>query len=290
MQNVSPSHPMPDQHLAVFAALLRIRAEDALFLRALQLSALVHPELPPGWAKPWRQQYLLLANEASAAVPAEGPARERYAALCDFFFRQCGFAPNEKSYGDPRNSALSDVLKRRLGIPITLAVLLMELGRTVRLPVLGIGAPGHFLVAVEDEEGIRHFGDVFDGGRLFGRDEARERVRRAVGSVSDPFCDHLLRPSADHEIIARMINNLKGIWASQGNARRLLVAYDWLLLVQPANIAEIRNRGLLLLRTGDIERGMQDLGCYLAGAPDAPDAEMIQEELVRARLLRARLN
>jgi regulator of sirC expression with transglutaminase-like and TPR domain len=290
MQNVSPSLPTPDPHIAVFAALLRIRSEDALFLRALQISALVHPEFAPGWAKPWRQQYLLLVNEASAAVPAEGPVVERYRALCSFFFGQCGFGPDTESYDDPRNSALCDVLKRRLGIPISLAVLLMELGRTLRIPVLGIGAPGHFLVGIEDEEGMRHFGDVFDGGRLFGREEARERVRRAVGSVSDPFCDHLLRPASDHDIIARMINNLKGVWAAQGNARRLLVAYDWLLLVQPANIAEIRNRGLLLLRTGDIERGMRDLGCYLAGAPDAPDAEMIQEELVRAQLLRARLN
>ncbi len=121
-------------------------------------------------------------------------------------------------------------------------------------------------------------------------EEARGRVREVVGEVEPGVCDHLLRAAAPHDILARMLHNLKNTYAQRGNARRLLTSLDWLIMVQPANLSEIRNRGIVLLRLGHFHRAVQDLAFYVQSAPEAEDRDLIRSELERALALRAQNN
>ncbi len=286
-----PSTPKPDRHMTTFGAMLSLPILMAEGIApALQISAIEHPELPIGWLRDRKRQLGSLGVEARARIDPAAPVDRRARQLCTYLFDEIGFTGNDADFGDPRNSCLSDVLDRKLGIPITLAVILIAVGRDAGIPIEGVGAPGHFLCSFSDDSGTRTFIDPFRGGLFLSDEEARGRVRDVVGDVEPPVCDHLLRPAAPHDILARMLHNLKNTYAQRGNARRLLTSLDWLILVQPANLAEIRNRGIVLLRLGHFHRAVQDLAFYLQSAPEAEDRGLIRTELERAIALRAQNN
>jgi len=288
MLSAKPSTPKPDRHLSTFGAMLAVPGMMADGITpALQISTIEHPDLQIGWQRQRRRQVEELGIEASRRMARGAPPEERMRQLCTFMFEEQGFAGNEENFGDPRNSCLCDVLDRKLGIPISLAVLTMAIGREAGLRIDGIGAPGHFLCAIDSGEGDRLFVDPFNRGAFLTRESARERVRGIVGEIDDAVCDHLLRPAGTADILARMLHNLKNTYAERGNARRLLASLDWLLLVQPANLLEIRNRGLVLLRLGQFQRAVQDLAFYIQSAPNADDSEFIRAEIERALALQA---
>ena len=139
--------------------------------------------------------------------------------LSEYLFDHLGFSGNEEDYYDPRNSYLNQVLARRKGIPITLAVVYMELGRRLKIPLVGIGMPGHFLVRHVEVDDL--FVDPFHGGIMLSEDECRERLReRVMGALHwDPS---LLRPVSNQEILARIIRNLKTIFMHRGDYVRAL--------------------------------------------------------------------
>lgn len=277
--NLHPADP-----LATLRALLaRGDGREYLFEAALQISAIEHPDLPAGWVKDAKGRLHALVVEAAHRVPQDLDVLGRFELLGRFLFGDAGFAGNRENFADPRNSCLIDVLERRVGIPITLAVVQVAVGHELGIPVEGIGAPGHFLTAVALDSGARIFCDPFNQGRLFGVDEARERVRVYAGPIPTADADLQLRNATNRDVVLRMLNNMKSVYAQETRMRRLVTTLNWILALQPDNLEELRNRGLVLLRLGELRRGGEDLARYLEQCPEAPDRSVILSELARAR-------
>ena len=180
----------------------------------------------------------------------------------------------------PRNSFLNEVLERGLGIPITLALVYMEVGRRAGVPLQGVGFPGHFLLRHSAQP--RLLLDPFDHGRLLTEEDCRQMLER-LSNGSLPFDSRLLRPSSPRQILVRMLNNLRGIYLHRSEPLRVIGVLDRVLLLDPDDVGARRDRGLLSLRWADPERGIEDLERYLALEPEAPDAEAVETLLVEAR-------
>jgi regulator of sirC expression with transglutaminase-like and TPR domain len=224
-------------------------------------------------------------------------ARERLArnqesspvvALNKFIFEELGFAGNQSEYYDPRNSLLSDVLERRTGIPITLSILYLEIGRRAGLEVEGIGLPGHFIVRAGEANGERVLVDPFNG-KIIDTEDCQERLDTIYGGQAT-LTDAHLRPLSTREILARLLRNLKGIYAQAGLYRRALSIIERILLIAPDSIEERRDRGALLAQLGRYAEAIIDVEAYLKSAANAPDAERVKEQLQKMQAQLARLN
>jgi regulator of sirC expression with transglutaminase-like and TPR domain len=218
------------------------------------------------------------AMEVSSRVRGAG-GRDFVDGVNRFLFREIGLRGNEKDYYDPHNSCLNQVISRRVGIPITLSVLYMEIGRRLEKPVFGIGLPGHFVVQYND--GLYSiFIDPFHGGELLSADQCYDRAGMAI---ADP---RVLAPVDKRQILFRMINNLRGIYFSRRSYAKALQVMDLLIEVSP-EIADLRKqRALLNLQTREMRAVRADLESYLRLAPEAADrAEMEQQLKVVIRWL-----
>lgn len=224
-------------------------------------------------------------------------ARERLAqdedstpvvALNKFIFEELGFAGNQTDYYDPRNSLLSEVLDRRTGIPITLSIVYMEIGRRAGLHVEGIGLPGHFIVRARAARGESVLVDPFNG-RIIDVEDCQERLDTIYGGQA-PLTEVHLHPVSTREILARLLRNLKGIYAQAGLYRRALSIIERILLVAPDAIEERRDRGALLAQLGHYSEAIIDVQAYLKRASNPPDAERVREELKNMQAQQARLN
>lgn len=188
------------------------------------------------------------------------------------------FRGNREAYYDPRNSFLSDVLDRGLGIPLTLGIVLMEVGWRLGLPLEGVNFPGHFLVRFEGAE-LRLLVDPFDKGKLRFEDEAQELLDRVYGG-SVRLRPEFMKAATKKEMLVRMLTNLKRIYMNVGDDPRALAAVERILLLRPGTPSEIRDRGSLLARMGRREEALLELESYLERVPTAGDAYRVQE-LVR---------
>lgn len=190
-------------------------------------------------------------------------------AISQYLFHEKGFRGNQQEYYDPRNSFLNDVLDRRLGIPITLSLVYMEVGKRLGVPIVGVGLPGHFLVRhISSDEGT--FIDTFQGGSPIGVDGCRQIVRTLYGGSVD-FHEDLLRPVGVREMLIRILNNLKAVYLSTGDSRRALAALERITFLSPGAVDELRDRGLLYLRVHAYANALADLKRYLEEATDARD-------------------
>lgn len=222
-------------------------------------------------------------------------ARERLAerrdapldALNRFVFDELGFAGEQEHYYDPRNSLLSHVMDKRRGIPITLSVVYMEIGRRAGVEVEGVNMPGHFIVRAR-AAGQSALVDVFNR-KVIDEAECGERLDELYGGQV-PLTEAHLRAATTREILARILRNLKGVYAQAKLHRRALAAVERILLVAPQAHEEQRDRGLLLSRLGRHHEAVQALQTYLARLPRAPDAERVRAELRRVRSQLAALN
>ena len=208
--------------------------------------------------------------------------------LGEYLFREIGFAGNETDYYDARNSYLNDVLDRRTGIPISLAAIYLELGKRLELPFEGVGFPGHFLVRLADPF-LPVLVDPFGQGKLTTEDECRARLRAQYGDRVE-LTTSMLRPVGTRSILFRMLANLKGVYARQDAYDRAVRTIGLMLLVEPAAVAEYRDRGLLRFRTGDLRNARLDLEHYLELLPEAPDAGAIREQLALVERLHTMRN
>lgn len=207
---------------------------------ALAIARIEHPALLDG---PQLARLDELARRSGAGrAPAGRPRLER---LCAFLFREAGFRGNVDDYYDPRNSCLNDVLDRRLGLPITLSVLTMEVGRRVGLTVEGIGLPGHFVVGVHVGD-ARVMVDPFGRGRVLAREEAVSLVAQVLGQPV-PLTDAHFAPTPKQRIIARMLLNLKAIYVRRAEWGKALAVLDRLVLVDDDR-AHASERGVVLAR------------------------------------------
>ena len=185
---------------------------------------------------------------------------------------------NREHYHDPRNSFLNDVLDRGLGIPLTLAIVLLEVGWRLDLPMEGVNFPGHFLVRYRGEA-KQFLIDPFHGGMIRSRDEVQQLLTRQQG-VPAQLDDRLLRTASKRDMIVRLLLNLKGIYHRTGDDARALSAVERILVVSPTARQQIRDRGYLLARLGRDDEAVAQLETYLTFAPNAGDVERV-EALVR---------
>jgi regulator of sirC expression with transglutaminase-like and TPR domain len=229
-------------------------------------------------------------------LPPGGGAEERVLALNQFLFDDLGYSGNADNYYDPRNSYLNEVLDRRTGIPITLSVLYLEIGRRIGLDLEGVSFPGHFLVRLR-LRGAMLVLDPFSGGETLAEADLRQRLQRvipegAAGGVPvdalplDPF----LEPAGKRQILARLLRNLKGVYREADRPQRLLEVLNRMLVVAPEAHGDLRERGLLYQRMECYRAALKDLQDYSALAPEAPDIDDVRAKLVELSAQCARLN
>ncbi|MEE9147173.1 MAG: tetratricopeptide repeat protein [Candidatus Tectomicrobia bacterium] len=198
-----------------------------------------------------------------------------------YLFEAQGFHGNQADYYDPRNSFLNDVIERHLGIPITLSVLYIDLSRHIGLPVVGVGMPGHFIVQYTAQP-EPFWIDPFARGQVLAQDDCRARLQQFYEGRL-PWRDEYLQVVSDHDILWRMLNNLKLIYSHQNDPRRVLSAIERLLLIHPDMPTDIRDRGLVHYRLGHPQAALHDLQRYLQLLPKAPDAAAITRHIVTLR-------
>ncbi len=277
-----------------FAELLRQSEADLDLARAcLMIAEDAYPELDV-------ERYLgeidALAARLAARLGERASAEQRVVALNEFLYQELGFWGNTEDYYDPRNSYLNDVLERRTGIPITLAVLYLELGRRIGLGCEGVSFPGHFLVRVQVRGGVLIL-DPFAGGAPQSEPELRERLQRVIpedaapdAAVADLPLDQFLEPATKRQILGRVLRNLKGIYREADHPEPLLAVLNRMLLVQPDAPAELRDRGFVYQRLECWRPALQDLTDYLQRDPDAADVAEVRASLVELAGRCARLN
>ena len=216
---------------------------------------------------------------------AKGRAVEE---LNRFLFEELGFAGNEEHYQDPRNSLLNRVLERRTGLPITLSVVYIEVGNRAGLLVKGVGMPGHFIVRVHAGAGRVTLVDPFYG-RVVDEDDCQQRLDLIFDGQVRLSREHL-RAVSTHDILVRLLTNLKSVYTQAQLYRPALAAVERILLLAPGAHAERRDRALLLAQAGRLHEAAAELESYLTLAPDDDAAETLREQLKRLRLRHAALN
>lgn len=213
-----------------------------------------------------------LADAASQAMQsAEMPALT----LAGFLFDELGFSGNAGNYTDPRNSFLNEVLERRLGIPISLSVLYLEIAKRVEIRAEGVGLPGHFIVRVAMTDGNAIYLDPFHGGQLLSEVDCRRRVAAVTGGAL-PFHESFLHPVQSRYILTRMLNNLKNFYSAANDFPRTAKVIERLLVLNPDDFAEMRNLGLLYGQMGRRRQAVELLEVYLNALPGARDADFIR--------------
>jgi regulator of sirC expression with transglutaminase-like and TPR domain len=237
-----------------------------------------------------------MARRLSAGLPQGLDLEERIVALNEFLFGELGFHGNARDYYDPRNSYLNDVLERRTGIPITLSVLYMELGRRVGLAVEGVSFPGHFLVRVQLRGGTMVL-DPFSGGAPQSEAELRARLRRVIPEgvadevpVAELPLDQFLEPASKRQILMRLLRNLKAIYRDTDKPELLLQVLNRMLAVTPEAPAELRDRGQVYQRLECWQPALKDLTEYLQREPDASDVDEVRVRMMELRALCARMS
>jgi regulator of sirC expression with transglutaminase-like and TPR domain len=237
-----------------------------------------------------------MAIRLRAAMAQDISAEERVVALNKFLYEDEGYWGNTDDYYDPRNSYLNEVIERKTGIPITLSILYMELGRRVGLPLEGVSFPGHFLVRLRLRGGVLVL-DPFAGGAPQSEDDLRKRVKRVIpDGVADNLpaaelpLDQFLEPATNRQILSRVLRNLKGIYRESDKPERMLDVLNRMLLVTPDASNELRDRGLLYHRLECHRAALKDLSDYAEREPDAPDLDEVRGKLVELSALCARLN
>ena len=193
------------------------------------------------------------ARRLRARLAPDASTEDRVIALNEFLFDDLGFRGNAGNYYDPRNSYLNEVLDRRTGIPITLAVLYMEIGARVDLPLAGVSFPGHFMVRLPMRGGALVL-DPFAGGAPQSEDQLRERLQRVIPPgagvgepggirVADLPLGQFLEPAGKRQILARLLRNLKGVYREKKQPERLLEVLNRMIIVAPEAAGERRDRG-----------------------------------------------
>jgi regulator of sirC expression with transglutaminase-like and TPR domain len=238
------------------------------------------------------EQYLAQLDSFAGLVrerdkTSAGPLT-RILRLSNFVFDELGFHGNLENYFDPRNSFLNDVIDRRTGIPITLSVVFIEIARRVGLKLFGVGMPGHFIVKYAGE-GEDILIDPFNGGRLLSEEKCREMIEEIYDGKMK-FHPSFLYAVTKRQILARMLQNLKGVYARAGDHHKTLAVIERVLQINPDTVSEIRDRGLVYLSLERYTMALADLEEYLRRVPQSADAKQIKERIKELRQKQARLN
>jgi len=255
---------------------------------ALLIARDEYPDLDP--SRYWGQ----VDTYASALRPQlerdiDLPAR--LTAINKYLFEEVGYAGNDAQYDDPRNSYMNDVVDRKLGIPISLAVIQIEVTRRLGMPLDGISFPGHFLVRLPVDDGILVL-DPYNKGRPVSADELRERASPHLGghTPDDQQLLQILAPATHRMILMRMLRNLKGLYQERGDWARVARTADRLLKLSPDTAEALRERGLAYRELGYTKGAREDLARYLQLLPEADDLETVRSALIDLGTAPSRMN
>ena len=229
-----------------------------------------------------------IAEAGAARVQSLENPFARLDGLRVYLFEELGFRGNQEEYEDPRNCYLNEVLDRRVGIPLTLSVLLMEVARKAGFEARGIGLPGHYVSRLT-YSGRALLVDAFHGGHVITPEDCRELVIRATGRPS-LYRPELLEGASTRTTLCRLLLNLKRIYLAREDYTRALSAVERLLLVAPDDPRELRDRGFLQAYLGRPVAAVADLEAYLALAPSAPDADTVRGRLAWLRRRMSEIN
>jgi len=205
----------------------------------------------------------------------------KMAAVNRHLFEELGYTGNHDEYYDPRNSYINQVFERRLGNPISLAMVQIEVARRLGIPLDGVSFPGHFLVRLPVDDGVLVM-DPFNGGRPLGVDELRERARPHLGGEipDDRALAQILDPAPHRAILVRILRNLHGVYADGEQWDRAARSADRVLKLVPDQAEALRDRGMAYLHLGHLGGARHDLARYLQLNPEAHDAGAMRGHLV----------
>jgi len=280
----------PTAARAQFEALVRARGDG---LRVAEGALWIAAEADPGVRV---EDTLLridaLAVEAAASCAGAVSPGERIRTLADFF-ESAGFRGNREDYYDPRNSYLHEVLARRTGIPITLAILYLDVARKLAWPIQGVSFPGHFLLKhpIDDAAPGASREVVLDpfSAQVLDEADCRALFERALGPKL-VFDRRWLRAASAREILARLLGNLKQIHAEREELEAALACCDRILFLFPDAPGELRDRGLVHQRLECFGAARADLERFLALAPHDPSADAVRELLAEVTRAAARVS
>ena len=198
------------------------------------------------------------------------------------------FRGNTEDYYDPRNSFFNDVLDRRVGIPITLSTVYIEVSKRLAIPIAGVGMPGHFIVKYADPR-EEFFVDPYNRGEILTRDDCRAKLSERYGDAVE-FNDSMLARATNRQILWRMLNNLKDIYVKGHAIDKCLLIVDMMLMVDSEDLNQFRDRGLLRMQLRQFDGAGRDLEHYLQHAQNAQDREEIENHGKELKRIRAMMN
>ena len=284
-----PGNPLVRSMLASFAELVAPSNDDASIDIAAAALAIARSEYPLLDVSYYEHRLEALAQRVHSRIRNNPTARETITLLNRVLFDEEGLRGNRDDYYDPRNSFLNDVLDRKLGIPITLSVVYMDVARRVGFPLAGTGMPGHFLLKHYDVMSGEILIDAFNRGRIVGSFDCQERLDE-IYSGQVELKPEFLQAVSHREILTRVLNNLRQIYFTQRNFPKGLMVLDLLLAIPPQSPELLRERGLVRLKLDQFLGAARDFGSYLQACPNAEDADDVRETLDMLRQLLARLN
>ena len=227
-------------------------------------------------------------DELARRIDPEWNNLQRLARLRAFLFEELGFRGDRSDYFSPSNSLLHEVVQRRRGIPLTLGILMLELGWRVGMPLEGVGFPGHFLVRLAGEPSDVLL-DPFSRGMVV-READCERMLADSTKGRVTFEPGMIASVRRRDMLLRLLNNLKNAYLRQGADALALGIVHHLIALSPEDAEETRDRGLLLFRLHRYGQALECLKSYLAAAPNASDREVIEKHCGALRQLIASLN
>jgi len=232
-----------------------------------------------------------LGEALKRRLPPDFSTTHRLLALNNYLFKELGFSGDNKNYYDPRNSFLNDVLARKIGIPITLSILYIEIGERLGLKLRGVSFPGHFLVKIRVSGGELVL-DPYDNGRSLSEEDLRERLARFTGeqAAQDLPLEDLLESASPRQILARLLRNLKAIYLEAKDLDNALAVMNRLVVLLPDVPEERRDRGLVYAQLECPRAAADDLSQYARERPGAEDAEKVAAQLAAVTISAARLN
>jgi len=228
------------------------------------------------------------ANELMSRLDPSWNNLQKLARLRRFLFEELGFAGDGKDYFSPSNSLLHEVIQRRRGIPLTLGILMMELGWKIGMPLEGVGFPGHFLVRLAGEPGDLLL-DPFQHGMSVHEEDCR-RMLAEITSGEVEFSPQLIESVDKRQMIVRLLHNLKSSYVRRGADAEALGAVERLLILEPNDLPQVRDQGLLMFRMQRYAPALESLRRYLAEAGDVADRGDIEATLAALRQKLTTLN
>ena len=245
---------------------------------ALAIGRIAHPAVD---LERYRAKIDSMAQTVRAHLDHPAPPSQQVDALNRYLFGELELRGDHTDYDHPRNSFLHEVIDRRRGLPITLSVLYMEVGRRIGLAVSGVGTPGHFLVKYQ-EESRNHFLDPFHGGMEVSEERLRSRLEEMAGERAGTV-EALLAAVTKRQILSRILGNLKAAYFRRQDFAHALAVSQHRLALAPWDLDERRERGLLLSRLDRTAEAVSELEIYRAYAAEAAERTRMDEVIRRLR-------